>query len=104
MDPIITNVFPKQPRETRWYPINFGDRLTANNDTARAIAPIEFDTIPAGVTLDDSEFDPQTNMLRILVSGGTDGQRYQLTMWLYTTSGQKLEHQVSIKVKEEAAR
>lgn len=103
MDPIITNEFPKQPREKCWFPISFAERLAALNDEPRALDPIEFDPMPStagAVVLESIAFDPSTKMIRILVSGGLHNKKYPLTMWLHTVSGQRLEHQVTIKVKE----
>jgi hypothetical protein len=98
--PTITNSFPKEPRETVWVPVSFAEQLAAHSDTARSVNPIEMDAIPPGITLDTQVFTPSTGRLNLLVSGGVDGQRYLLTMWMNTTSGQRLEHQITIKVKE----
>jgi hypothetical protein len=98
--PVITNRFPKQPREIRWFTITFADLLLAYADTPRAIAPIEFDTIPAGIAIDEQLFTPATGLLDLLISGGTDLTDYLLTVWLHTVSGQRIEHQVTVRVKE----
>lgn len=103
MAPIITNVFPKQPREVRWFTISFTEVLVAYQDTPRAVAPIEFEplpTAPGSVTLEDQDFDSATGRLDILVGGGTDANNYLLTLWLHTTNGQRIEHQVTVKVRE----
>ena len=98
MTTIITNTFPKQPREVKWYAISFADLLAAMSDTPRATDPIEFDAIPDGITLEDQEF--VDGVLNVLIAGGTDKTRYKLTVFLHTTSGQKIEHQVTVSVKE----
>lgn len=100
MEPIITDTFPKQPRETKWIAVSFAELLAAEGDTARAVDPIELDTVPDGITVVDQVFDPVTGKLQLLVSGGTDGRTYTLTMWINTTSGQRLEHEIEVKVKE----
>lgn len=100
MEPVITNTFEKQPREIKWIPISFAQLIEAQQDPARAMDPITLDDIPAGLTLVDMQYDDATSRLRLQVSGGTDGQTYLLTMWIHTLSGQKLEHQVRVKVKE----
>jgi hypothetical protein len=97
---VITNTFPKEPRETVWVTVSFAEQLAANGDQARAVNPIEMDTVPPGITLGAQVFTPETGRLNLLVIGGVDGQRYPLTMWMNTTSGQRLEHQITIKVKE----
>lgn len=102
-EPIITNTFPKQPREVRWCQVRFDEALQAHGDTARVVDPIEVEPLAAGpgaLVLEQQVFDPATNRLNLLVSGGVDGERYTITMWIYTTSGQKLEHQISVRVKE----
>lgn len=100
MEPIITDTFPKQPRETIWVPISFAEMLAAKGDTARAVNPMELDTVPDGITVVDQVFDPVTSKFQLLVSGGADGRTYELTMWINTTSGQRLEHEIEVKVKE----
>lgn len=99
-EPIITNEFPKQPREVKWLPVSFAELLQAYADTPRALDPIELDPPPAGITIEDHVFDPITGRLNILVSGGADNTKYKLTMWINTTSGQRLEHEIEVKVKE----
>lgn len=99
-EPIITNTFPKQPRETKWFPVTFAELLAAEGDTARAVDPIELDTVPDGITVVDQVFEPVTSKFQLLVSGGVDGRTYTLTMWINTTSGQRLEHEIEVKVKE----
>lgn len=99
-EPIITDTFPKQPRETKWIAVSFAELLAAEGDTPRAVAPIELDTVPDGIAVEDQVFDPVTGKLQLLVSGGTDGRTYTLTMWINTTSGQRLEHEIEVKVKE----
>ena len=100
MEPIITNEFPKQPREIKWLAVSFAEILAAYSDAARAVDPIELAPAPSGIVIDDHEFDPVSGLLQILVSGGTDGIKYVLTMWMHTESGQKLEHEITVKVKE----
>jgi hypothetical protein len=95
---IITNTFPKQPREVKWYAISFAELLAAMSDTPRATDPIEFDTIPDGITLEAQEF--VDGVLNVLIAAGTDKTRYKLTVFLYTARGQKIEHQVTVYVKE----
>lgn len=101
MEPIITNEFPKQPRESRWCPVSFAEQLAAFNDTPRAVDPIELDPVPDGITVLEQVFDTATNRYHVLVAGGVSGRKYKLTMWINTTSGQRLEHDITIKVKEQ---
>lgn len=100
MEPIITDTFPKQPRETKWIAVSFAELLAAEGDTARAVDPIELDTVPDGITVVDQVFGPVTSKFQLLVSGGVDGRTYTLTMWINTTSGQRIEHEIEVKVKE----
>lgn len=99
-EPIITNEFPKKPRETRWVTISFKDRLDAEGDTPAAMTPIELDAIPTGITVAAQSFNPTTCILQLLVSGGQDKSDYPLTMWINTTRGQRLQHDIVIKVRE----
>ena len=99
-EPIITDTFPKQPRETKWIAVSFAELLAAEGEPARAVDPIELDTVPEGITVVDQVFDPVTSKFQLLVSGGTNGRTYTLTMWINTSSGQRLEHEIEVKVKE----
>lgn len=45
-------------------------------------------------------FNPATYILQLLASGGLDKTDYPLTMWINTTSGQRLQHDIVIKVRE----
>lgn len=97
---IITNIFPKQPRETRRYTVSFAEALEANGDTLRASAPFEMGAVPDGITVDSAVFDPVLARLTLTLSGGTHHTSYLLEMWVHTEEGQKLEHQVTAKVVE----
>ena len=99
-EPTITDVFPKQPREKIWVPVSFADLLAAIGDTPRAVNPIELDTVPDGITVDQQVFDPVASVFRLLISGGTHGKSYLLTMWINTTTGERREHEITVKVKE----
>lgn len=96
----ITNIFFKQPREIKWVAISFAELIAAQEDPADPIGPITLDTIPAGIVLEDQNFNIATGLLLLLLSGGEDNRTYLITMWLNTVGGQKLEHQVRIRVKE----
>jgi len=101
---LITNVFPKQPREVRWFSISYADLLAAYADTPRVNTPVEFVEWPAeagAVILVEQVFNPVTGLLSILVGEGLTGTTYLVTTLLHTISGQRLEHQVRIKVKDE---
>ena len=100
-NPIITNEFPKQPREVKWCAISFADLLAVLGDTARAVDPIELDTVPDGITVLDQVFDPASSIFRLRISGGEHGRSYLLTMWINTTGGERREHEITIKVKEQ---
>ncbi len=97
----ITDTFPKQPREIKWIPISFAELLSALGDSAYSPEPYTLDTVPSGIAIDDQLYDMPTNKLWLLVSGGAHNRTYLLTMWLNTVGGQKLEHEVRIKVKEQ---
>jgi hypothetical protein len=101
-EPIITDVFPKQPRERIWVPIHFAELLESLGDTARLVDPIELDTVPAGIVIESQSFNAGTSIFRMLVSGGVTGRNYVLTVWINTASGARHEHEVTIKVKEQA--
>ena len=100
-EPIITDVFPKQPREKIWVPIHFAELLESLGETVRLVDPIELDPVPTGITIETQSFNAGTSVFRMLVAGGVTGRRYTLTVWINTVSGARHEHEVTIKVKEQ---
>lgn len=58
-------------------------------------------TVPVGVTENSSS--NTTTAASILISGGTDGTRYDLTNTITTASGQTLESVISLFVRDNAA-
>jgi hypothetical protein len=100
-EPIVTDVFPKQPRERIWVPIHFSELLESLGEEARALDPIELDPVPTGITIESQSFNVGTSVFRMLVAGGVTGRKYVLTVWINTVSGARHEHEVTIKVKEQ---
>lgn len=100
-EPIITDVFPKQPREKIWVPIHFSELLESMGDTARLVDPIELDAVHADLIIEVQSFNAGTSVFRMLVAGGVSGRKYTLTVWINTVSGARKEHEVTIKVKEQ---
>lgn len=100
-EPIITNEFPKQPREKIWVPIHFSEQLESLGEGARTSNPVEIDTIHADLTVEFPTYDSVSMIWRALVGGGLTGRKYTLTVWMNTVSGARHEHEVTIKVKEQ---
>lgn len=90
----ILATYEKQPREKRWFGIDFKEQLDAFATTVLSYA-FEADT---GIEIDgDTLVD---GAVLLLFSGGTAGQKYKATVLLSTADGQKFEGDIFIKVKE----
>lgn len=86
--------FTKQPVEVQDYDLDFTDYLDYHGDTAASHTAVA----DAGITLTDS--DLLGKLVKVWVSGGTDGQSYKITVTLTTTGGRVKQGEIIVKVKE----
>lgn len=106
MEPIVTDVFEKQPREIKRFPVSFAEYLAIHQVVPRAVDPITFDVVSPDdgsdtLAIDDFDFNPSTGLLWIKFSAGLHNRKYLVTMWLHTDDGQKIEHEITVRVKEQ---
>ena len=87
--------FTKQPADVQDYDISFVDWLEALGDTALAVVV----TADAGITQPIAAAIT-LGVVKVWVSGGTNGQSYKLTITLTTTNGRTKQVEIVIKVKE----
>lgn len=86
--------FDKQPADVQDYDIDFGPYLTSQSDT-----PLSFvATAETGITIVSSALTG--NVVKVLVGGGTDGNRYKVSVTMTTTGGRVKQHDILIRVKE----
>ncbi len=86
--------FNKQPAEVVDYDIDYSEWLTAGDNVQSAAVVVS----PAGLTV-ESVFvnDPR---VKLWLSGGTDGQRYKLTVTTTTADGRVKQDEFSVRVKD----
>lgn len=92
---MILEKFFKQPGEVQDYDIDYNEYLTAmGGDTITAV------TVAAdpGIVVDNYTFSG--GVVKIFLSGGTDGERYNVTARVTTAGGRVREGEIQIKVKE----
>ena len=91
----ILGRFVKQPLEILDYDVDFSAWFAGRGDTPASIAVI---TEPGIVLVGNSLVG---TMVKVVLSGGTDGVKYKITVRLTTTSGIVREADFSVAVKED---
>lgn len=90
----ILGRFIKQPADRLDYDIDYRDWLTDRADTLQSAAV----TAEAGISVDD--FVLVSGVVKVYLSGGTDGQTYKITCTATTTGGRIKQAEISINVKD----
>lgn len=85
--------FTQQPQEVIDYTIDFGPWVVDRNDNVVSIAV----TADAGITFTDSLTG---NEAKVVVSGGTNGTRYKITVRATTAAGLVKEAEFWVRIKE----
>jgi hypothetical protein len=95
--------FEKQPGEIEDFDISFTEYLQARSDE---IADFTV-TADAGITIASSfeVSDPDVvgttgGMIKVYLSGGTDGAKYKITATILTVGARTKEGEITVKVKE----
>lgn len=102
---MLLGKFQKQPAETLDYDIDFseflsdGDTLVAAGDPP-VPDPLNVTVTPAGLTLGPTVV-VNTNVIKQWVSGGTDGQRYKITLTATSNAGRVKQVEFTVRVKDE---
>lgn len=84
---------PKDPDDIDVFTLDWSPRLTA----PEAIVLNTWVSTPTGLT--HGAVSASTNMSTIFLSGGVDGEIYDLTNTITTTTGRKLDQTVRLPVK-----
>lgn len=86
--------FVKQPLEVQDYDVSFVDWLAAFPDTATSHT-VSADT---GITLGTTSLTD--GIVKVWLSGGTDGVAYKVTVSIVTAGNRVKEDEIIIKIKE----
>lgn len=92
-NPIRT--FEKDPDAVLDYVIDWGDEWLETGDEIKTSTW----TVPAGITKDSTSNTPTTTT--IWLSGGTDGETYDLVNHIITDDGREDDRTITIKVREQ---
>lgn len=102
---MLLGKFVKQPAETLDYDIDFseflsdGDTLVTTGDPA-VPAPLDVVVTPSGLLLGPTLVLGQA-VIKQWVYGGTDGQKYKITITATSNAGRVKQVEFIVRVKEE---
>ena len=85
--------FTQQPAEVIDYAVDFGPWVSDRNDNVVSYTA----SADAGVAISHSRTD---NVVRVVVSGGTNGERYKVTVRASTAAGLTKEVEFWVRIKE----
>lgn len=86
--------FTKQPADVQDYDIDFNAYLSSMGDTALSHTV----TADAGLSVMSSTLN--SGVVKVWLSGGTDGVQYKVTATLTTAAGRVKQAEIVVKVKE----
>jgi hypothetical protein len=89
----ILGRFVKQSGETLDYNVDFSEWMAGRNDAAASFTV----TVDAGITLVASE--RTGNVVSVVLSGGTSGQQYKVTVRLTTNASNPITKEADFLVK-----
>lgn len=87
-------IFTKQPADVQDFDVDFTQYLTDLSDTGVS----HIATVETGITLDRSTL--AAGVVKVWLSGGTDGWSYKVTATLTTTGGRVKQAEITVRVKE----
>lgn len=92
----------KQPLEIRSYGMDFTNALdTGDAITGQSVFVYDANRTDVSATMIvPSSVQRAGNVVRVLIQGGTDGSKYNITFRATTMGGELLEEDVKITVKE----
>lgn len=92
------HAFHKAAGEVLDFDIDFRHELRATQDSARAADPVEVE-VGAGVEVLGAYWVPSLRRIKLWLSGGAQGGVVDLSVWLNTTAGRRLQADVRVYVK-----
>jgi len=94
----ILETFEKQPGEVRYFDISFVDWLAKVGDTGASVTGAISNAPDSSLVLSATLLN--AGVVRIVVSGGTSGKKYTVSVRVTTAFPQVKEADVYVKVKE----
>lgn len=93
----IVGKFQKQPSEILDYDVDYTDWFSNRIDTPASVNPVAI-VAEAGITVVGSSITG--DIVKVILSGGTSGTKYKITVRLTTASGLLKEADFTVTVKE----
>lgn len=90
---MILAKYKKQPGETLDYDISYAEFFSNRTDALASVALV----VPTGIT---GTLTTSADTAKVVVSGGTNGVTYTLTVMMTTTTGIVKEDEFRVTVKE----
>ena len=91
--------FNKTAGEVLDFDIDFRHELRSTQDSARAAGTVEIDPGPGVVQVLGVYWVPELQRIKLWLSGGRSQNVADLTVWLNTTAGRKLQADVRVSIK-----
>jgi hypothetical protein len=90
---MIRNAPPKHPDSTKWYWIEW----SADELQNAAVTASSWD-LPAGISMDQQSLSGYRAGVRL--SGGTDGEKYEVVNTISTDAGETLHETLLIRIRD----
>lgn len=98
---MILETYTKQPAEYKDYDIDYSEWLANPADTLFDITTtVECVSTPGDAALIVQQIDMTLTVAKLWVYGGTDGQKYKITVNATTTGGRIDQSELIFKIKD----
>ena len=92
--------YEKQVADVQDYDLSYVDWLADLNDTALSLISTSITGSDAAATIAAPVPSMAAGVVKVWVTGGTDGVAYKITALILTVAGRKKEHEIMVKVKD----
>ena len=93
---MILAKFKKQSAEVMDYDVSYVDFFSTRSDTPASVQV----TVDPGITLTASSLNTTTKVVKVILSGGTDGVTYKTTLQLTTSAGIVKEDEFQVTIRD----
>lgn len=92
----MADTYYKQPSEVLDYDVDYSEWIPSGDTIASKTVTAE-----SGITVDSSSINSSTHVIKVWLSGGTDGTLYKVTVLATTTAGRSKEKEFYVRVRDE---
>lgn len=97
---MYTGTTTKQPREVRNYALDLSEALMAGDAVVSATAEVLCLKNETDTDLTATVESTSSSAVQLVVSGGTGGENYKVSVLTTTSLGETLEDEIMIRVRE----